>query len=63
MGSSSMASPVLGEALSLHLQNSALEVLPLVRSAYGPQGVRQPTSLSENTVKHHTEPLTDMLGN
>lgn len=29
-GSSSKASPVLGEALSLHLQEGALEVLPLV---------------------------------
>lgn len=34
LGSSSNASPLLGEALSLHLQEGALEVLPLVRNAY-----------------------------
>ena len=33
-GSCSEASPVLGEALSLHLHEGVLEVLPLVRNAY-----------------------------
>ena len=34
MGSSSKASPVLEGMLSLHLQEGASEVLPLVRNAY-----------------------------